>query len=103
MSKTAKHHLQEPIVVDGTTYGVLTFEKLKAKHLKHIPEIMWELQETTKEDLEKNPLTPKQNMQLITELIPLMAALANVPEDVIGELDINELTKVSELVMSFLA
>ncbi|WP_223479259.1 phage tail assembly protein [Oricola indica] len=73
--KTAKHTLIEPVEVDGKTYTELTFRRMKAKDAL----------------VGENETNPVRAGYLI------FAALADVPVEVIEELDMEDLEAVGEV------
>lgn len=70
--------------VDDLVYTELILQRVKTKQLKKLPRSCF-VEEPT-----------------MIELIPLIAAICRVDEEVIDELDIADLTKVGESIQSFL-
>jgi len=66
---------------------ILTFQRLKLKHLKVLPDSVFE---------GDGDLTPK-------EAIPLIAVLTGIPEESADEIDIIDLEPIAEKIPDFLA
>ena len=66
----------------------LTFNRLKAKHLRLIPKEML----SNDKDTDVDP----------ADILPIIAALANVHEKVLDELDIADLTGITPVLSDFL-
>ena len=90
--KTVKLQFPIPIKVskDGVEeeqqYYSLTFGRLKAKHLKLLPDSFW----TSEGDISA------------VDLISLIAAVANIPEESADEIDLADLETISKAIESFL-
>lgn len=94
-----KIDLKEPVEFDGKTYESLTLHKFKAKHFKALPSKFWDMvSELQEEDENKSA----NGMKLAIDMMPLVAALSNVPEEVIDELSVSDLMKVSAELGPFL-
>jgi hypothetical protein len=85
-----KVELEFPISVKiegGATaeVGEVTLGRLKAKHLKLLPQDM----------MKKKQIEP-------VAMLPLIAAITELPEDAVDEIDIGDLMKIVEVMQSFL-
>jgi hypothetical protein len=78
-----------PGVNGGEPVTELTIGRLKAKHLRALPESM-----TNAEEGDEVKLTP-------VEMIPMIAAITNITDEQAGELDLEDLTTVAETVTDF--
>ncbi len=68
----------------------IEFGRLKAKHLKLLPQNFFEGSDNGKANI--NP----------SDLLPLIAGLANLPQETVDEIDFEDLNTVCEAVASFL-
>lgn len=85
-----KHAIPNPNLEEECITS-LTLGRLKAKHLKLLPKEFFEGDEEGEKKLSPH------------EVIPLIAALANIPEDTAGEIDlIDDLTPIAEALGDFL-
>ena len=89
--------LNESIVLNEIEYKSLTLYPFKAKHLKSLPESFFNMDAE-----EAKELNAKAAMNFAVDMMPLIAALANVSEDVIGELSFEDLMKVTGELAPFL-
>ena len=73
---------------DGSVVDIdeLTFGRLKVKHLKALPESFME---------DEGDMSP-------SDIIPLIAGLANIPEYSADEIDMEDLTEVAKALQDFL-
>ena len=79
--------LQEPVEYDSKTYDHLEIGKFKAKHFRLLPKGMLDMEEDAK-------MTTAESLEVAMEMLPLIASMSNVPEEVIGELGISDLLEV---------
>jgi hypothetical protein len=90
MEEKKKIKLQYPVSIkqeDGTlkTYEEIEIGRLKNKHLKMLP----------KDFMDKNGKIP------ITNLVDVIAAIANISVEVAGEIDIEDTEKIAQEMESF--
>lgn len=96
-SKTVKVDLKEPVEVDGKVYSFVTIGKFKVKHFKYMPDEFYEM-------IDKNPkkISQAQQAKLGVKMIPLLAAMCNVTEDVFDEFDPDDIEGIMDAVGPFL-
>lgn len=90
--------LAEPVEVDGKTYESLTIGRFRAKHFKHMPKEMLDLEYD-----DPGKMSRRQNIEMAIAMMPLIAAMADVPTEVIEELTMGDLMEVVTRVGPFLA
>ena len=87
-----KYPIQVPKEGGGTvTVSSITIGRLKAKHLKALPEAF------------QGGVDPKDFKMKPSEMIPLIAAVADLPESCVDELDLEDLMEVSMELGDFLS
>jgi len=89
--------LQDPIVYQDKRYDKLVLKKFRAKHFKHLPPELLELEYD-----DPTKISKKQSLDIALSCMPLFASLAEVPLEVIEELCIQDLFKVVEQFGPFL-
>jgi hypothetical protein len=92
--------LVEPFTFDGQLYDKLVFTRMKAKHYALIPDRLFEISELSKNEQQK--VSGKDNVKLALEMMPLIAAMSGVDEDIIGEMSMADLANVVSELSSFL-
>ena len=73
--------LKHPVTFGGETYTELTARRLKVKDLKHIPASLYKIKSTGKSALKSVKYE---------DYIPILAAIFDISEDVMGEIDFEE-------------
>ena len=81
--------LKNPVEFNKITYTELSIGKFRAKHFKYLPEEVFEFEYDDPKLMNK-----KQMLKLAIAMMPLIAAMANVPEEVVGELEVTDLMEV---------
>lgn len=98
--------LKTPVIIKGKegqkdqTYTSLTLQRLKAKHLQFLPPEMFEMSGMNEKEIEENL---DMVLKATGKMIPLIAGLAEVPEEVIGELEVDDLMEVANELGPFLS
>lgn len=95
--KTKEVKIEHPVIVGGKTYDMLTLGTFRTKHFKYLPDEFFAYE---KEDFDK--LTKVEKTKLSIKMIPLIAAMANVDQEVIDELEFDDTLKVMEAFSDFL-
>jgi len=101
--------ISKPVTVGDKVYDTFTFDVFRTKHFKHMPDELYEVfvdqQEANKEGSteEQSRENKIQSMKLGFKMIPLVASICNVPEEVIDELEIEDMMKVMGAFNDFLA
>lgn len=98
-------NLKTPVVIkkegqEDKTYTSLTLRPFKAKHLRFLTSNILDMAGKTEKDLNENP---GQAMKMASDMIPLIAGMTEVDEEVIGELDFKDLMEVVNSLTPFLA
>ena len=89
MQKEITINLDFPVIVDGQEYKSITLKSFKAKHFKYLPDEFYEMADDSGEKfsvVEMAKIAPK--------MIPLIAAMGDVLEEVVGEFEVADLFKV---------
>ena len=92
--------LAEPFTFNGQLYDKFIFTRIKAKHYALIPDRLFEISELSKSEQQK--INVKDNVKLALEMMPLIAAMSGVDEDVIGEMAMDDLVNIVSELSSFL-
>ena len=90
--------LKSPVTVNEVVYTELTIGKFRAKHFQYLPEEALALEYDDPKAMDK-----KQMLKLAIGMMPLIAAMANVPKEVVEELEMPDLMGVIDKVGPFLA
>ena len=75
---------------DGEPVAQLVFGRLKAKHLKAMPESMM-----------NEAADGKETRLTATEMVPVIASLSGITEEQADEIDIEDLTSIAEVIVDF--
>jgi hypothetical protein len=101
-----KIDLKVPVVIkdkngikEDKVYSSLTLHVLKAKHLKYLPAEIFDAADMTEGEVQKDKAFL---IKMASKLIPLIAGLAEVDEDVINNLDVPDLLEVANELGPFL-
>lgn len=97
MSKSRIIELKTPVKVGDTTYTELKIGSFKTKHFKLLPDEAYEMGEDDSEQFSK----PDQ-IKIGFKMLPLIASMANVSEEVIDELEYDDALNVLQEFGSFL-
>jgi len=107
--------LDHPVTVDGKVYDNLTFDKFRTKHFRYLPDEIYEMFVTQDEvkkpkegeapeaEVEETREQKIKSMKLGFQMIPLVAAICNVSEKVLDELEIDDTMKVMGAFNDFLS
>lgn len=97
--------LSSPVEYKGKIYSTLFLTEFKAKHFKYLPEEIFELADNYGEGSGNNPENIPKGLviKIASKMIPLIAAMANVDAELIGELSINDLINVVTKMFPLLA
>lgn len=87
--------LKEPFDFKDQHYDKLTLGKFKAKHYQYIPDELFD-------QIDENDLSNADKIKIGLKMMPLIAAMADVPEEVIGELCPEDFNKIQESLGPFL-
>jgi hypothetical protein len=97
--------LNTPVVIkkegqEDKTYRSLILHPFKAKHLRYLPKEMYEMADMAEEEIEKDQSLA---FKMAVAMIPLIAALADVDEEVVGDLEVEDLMEVVNNLTPFLS
>ncbi len=106
MKKEMEVKLKTPVVIAGKNdkedkvYNSFTLRPFKAKHLRYLSREILDIADMNEKEIEADPLIA---LQAMSKMIPLIAGLAEVDEEVVGQLEIADLMEVANELGPFLS